>query len=185
VFVLKLPFVIAMFRLPALLAIALLGLCACNDDDDDEVEFLPIATPTPIPGATPIPGTDVDGDGSTDGGTGIDEGTGDNGDGSTDGGTSDDGNGGGSGFDTGAPMSSSEEAVGRLSIESDNFVATVVTVERLNGEVWEFEVAGIPATRIGTTLTYRNSGLVFGSLDGVLVFGSSAVAEIVSSQRIQ
>jgi hypothetical protein len=167
-----------LFRLPLLLAIAMLGLCACNDDDDDDQDS---PTPTPTPAVTPTPtpsaDTDTDGDGISDvndddaDGNGID-------DADEDDGTDSIGN-------SGAPMTADDELVGVSSIDSTDVTQSLITVVRSNGEIWEFDIPGIPTTAIGATLTYRNVALVFGAVSGEIIFADGTVSQINASRRIQ
>jgi hypothetical protein len=151
-------------RLPLLLAIALLGLTACNDDDDDD-DLLPTPTPTVTP--TPTPGDNEDED-------------------PTDDDSSDD-----DGSDTaGMPMADFEEVVGITAIETDAETTTGLTIQRANGEVWVFGIPAVATSQlgdaiVGRSITYRNVSLVFGSTGGVLVFANGAVSGITSSTRLQ
>jgi hypothetical protein len=157
-----------LLRLPLLLAIALLGLTACNDDDDDDDR---IPTPTPTPSVTPTP-TPSDDEDPTDGDSSGDD----------DSDTGDD--------TSGMPMADFEEVIGVTAIETSAGTITGLTVQRANGESWVF---GIPAvstsqfgdTIVGRSITYRNVNLVFGSTDGLLVFANGSVSGITSSTRLQ
>jgi hypothetical protein len=176
-----------LFRLPLLLAIAMLGLSACNDDDNNDDSSDSGTTTTDTSDSSGNGGSST-GDNSNDNGSGGSGGT-DNGsvtdnNGDNSGGSGTDGSGGDIG-NAGAPMTADDELVGVSSVDSANVTQTLLTIVRSNGEIWEFEIPGIPTTSIGATLTYRNVALVFGAVSGEIIFADGTVSQINTTRRIQ
>ncbi|MGH8047500.1 MAG: hypothetical protein ACREKL_09660 [Chthoniobacterales bacterium] len=183
-----------LLRIPLLLAIAVLGLGACKEEGDTLSKRADASQNSGSGSTSDSSGSSSNSDGSsTSDGSTTDNGGNTTSDGSTtdnSGGTTDnsgsgtDGSGGNIGNE-GAPMTADDELVGVSSIDSTGVTQSLLTIVRSNGEIWEFEIPGIPTTRIGTTLTYRNVGHVFGAVSGEIIFEDGSTSQINTSRRIQ
>ena len=85
----------------------------------------------------------------------------------------------------GAPMSTENEEVSISSVDTSDSTTTLITVTRSNGELWDFEVPALASSSIGSTLTYTNGTLVFGSTDGRITFADGSVSQISTADRVQ
>jgi len=169
-----------LLRLPILLAIALLGLCACKEEGDS------LSPPSSSQSSDGSGGSS--GSGGSTGGDSTNDGSGSDGssDGSDSGSGSSDGSGtGGSIGNQGDPMISDDELVGVSSVDSSDVTQSLITIVRTNGEIWEFEVPGISTTQIGSSITYRNINRVFGEVSGEFVFADGSTSQINTSHRIR
>ena len=73
-------------------------------------------------------------------------------------------------LDSGAAMVSSQEAITVTAVAAPDATTSEITVQRANGEVWSFDVIGAPTPAVGDEALFQSANLVFGDLNGRLLF---------------
>ena len=90
--------------------------------------------------------------------------------------------------DNGAAMTSGEEIVRVTAFKTGiagNAGDSTIEVRRDNGEVWRFRLTVTPNTSVGENITFRDTDMVFGDLNGTLIFRDGSSYGIASATRVQ